>query len=79
MDVTCPHCKGTGTSPTSGETCHVCGGDGDIEAKGAHTITQAHAMEMYAQGVILLVKADDIMDRCNDIRNKCNDILEQLS
>ena len=34
MDMTCTHCNGTGTSPVTGQDCHVCLGSGVIEVSG---------------------------------------------
>ena len=37
-EMTCYHCHGTGTSPYTGNSCHVCGGDGIMPVKDDHSM-----------------------------------------
>ena len=74
MEITCPHCSGTGTSPSTGEICHVCDGDQTVEAKGTHTIVEAHAIETYTKVVSIEGKVDDILDKFNDISERVDEI-----
>lgn len=74
MEITCPHCDGSGTSPLTGEICHVCDGDRTVEAKGTHTITEAHAIETYIKAVSTEGKVDDILVTVNDIKEKVDEI-----
>jgi len=67
-----PHCLGTGISPATGTTCHVCGGDGLITPHGTHQMAEIHAVEAHTLCV-------DILDKCTDILDKCVDILERVS
>ena len=78
-EIQCPHCHGTGTSPTSGETCHVCGGDGDVAPKGLHKITEAHAVEIHTRLEELITTVGDLADVVNDIKDKCDDIFEKIN
>lgn len=67
MEITCPHCDGSGVSPSTGEICHVCDGGETVEAKGTHTIVEAYVIETYS-------KADDILVMVNDIKEKVDEI-----
>ena len=74
MKITCPHCTGSGTSPSTGEICHVCDGDQTVEAKGTHTITEAHAVETYTIAVSTEGKVDDILETVDQIKEKVDEI-----
>ena len=74
MEITCPHCDGSGTSPLTGEICHVCDGSKTVEAKGTHTITEAHAIETYTVAVSTEEKVDDILETVGQIKEKVDEI-----
>jgi len=74
MEITCPHCEGSGTSPSTGELCHVCDGEKTVEAKGTHTITEAHAIETYTIAVSTEGKVDDILEEVGEIKEKVDEI-----
>ena len=67
MEITCPHCLGTRTSPATGETCYVCGGDGTIEADGTHGITEAYVIAAYEKIVELETKLNNIDTKLDTI------------
>ena len=68
MEITCFHCNGTGISPTTGNTCHICGGDGDLEPIGTLRTIRAYTVDSHTKLVDLADKVDDVMDKCNDIK-----------
>ena len=76
MEITCPHCSGSGTSPLTGELCHVCDGSQTVEAKGTHTITEAHAIETHAIAVRTEEKVDDILETVGEIKEKIDEVKE---
>ena len=79
MEIMCPHCLGTGISPITNETCHICNGDNNVEAYGDHAIIQAHVIEAYTQIVVLQATVAVLADVVADIKNKCDDIFEKVN
>jgi len=79
MEVICPHCEGTGISPLNSETCHVCGGDGDIEAKGDHDITRAHAIVNYEKLLAVKTKLDALQADMDIIKPQIQAIYDDLN
>ena len=79
MMLTCYHCNGTGISPETSQTCHVCQGSGEVEARGDEEIAEWHMLLNRTKVEGIETKLDDIDDKLNDIMDKCNDIFEQVS
>ena len=79
MIIKCSHCGGVGTSPSSGISCHVCGGSGNVTAKGTNIICEVHSVASYEKTLILEGKLVEMEDKLNDILDKCNDIFEKVS
>lgn len=67
VEATCPHCDGSGISPLTSETCHVCDGNTTIAMIGKLTQANVHS-------VAALEFLDDILDKVNDIKEKVDEI-----
>ena len=75
-EIDCPHCLGSGTSPTSGMTCHTCGGDGDVAPLGTNKLSEVHSIESHTLLVALTEVVNDIKDKVDDIKEKVDEIKE---
>lgn len=70
VEVTCPHCSGTGVY--GGLTCACCNGSGTSHYHAGIYLANARLLEMHR----LL---EDFVDKLNDILDKCNDIFEKVN
>ncbi len=78
MEITCSQCKGTGISLSTGESCHVCGGDGTIEAEGVHEISEAHVIAIFDIVTRVETKLDTLQDDITAIKAKVDNMPDNL-
>ena len=80
MVFNCGQCNGTGTY--LGETCPLCGGDGEIDLLDPAMTGIDLGLQKRLIGLIAnetLTKIADLTDKVNDVMDKCNDIMEKLN